>query len=225
MTTATPPQPWLAQFQQMRPYLTLLVGRFCDSPDAVMSDAAIRFEAMLEDLAYRDNPDNPMANPLVICTSHLAVHLALQAHGVSAHDYGSAMLDAMTQLEQLGDIAGPEDDLAGFAQLAEASQQHGKAGEFVFEFIPGDGAQDWGYNITSCAICHQFRKFDAMDLVPYMCASDDVMSDKANQGLRRSGTIALGAHKCDFRYGPNNPPARVAEQFPDRIRWVEQPAS
>ncbi len=221
MTTATIPQPWLAQFEQMRPYLALLAGRFCDSPDLVVNDAAARFEAMLEDLAYRDNPDNPMANPLVICTTHLALHLALQAHGVSAHDYGSAMLEAMTQSAQLTDIPGPEDDLEGFAQLAQASQLHSKVGEFVFEFVPGDDAHDWGYNITSCAICHQFRKFDAMDLVPYMCASDDVMSDKAKQGLRRSGTIALGAHQCDFRYEPGSQPARVAEQFPDQIRCIE----
>lgn len=51
-----------------------------------------------------------------------------------------------------------------------------------------------------------------------MCASDDVMSDKGGRGLQRTGSIALGAQKCDFRYKRNGQPRRLAEQYPDRIR-------
>jgi hypothetical protein len=60
-----------------------------------------------------------------------------------------------------------------------------------------------------------------MDLVPYMCATDDVMSDRGGQGLRRTGTIALGAHECDFRYQRKGEPQHVADLYPDRIRLVE----
>ncbi len=77
-------------------------------------------------------------------------------------------------------------------------------------------------NIKSCAICHAFSKYDAMDLVPYMCASDDVVSDRGGQGLRRNGTIALGRHECDFRYERGGEPLRVAEQYPERIRIVQK---
>ncbi len=60
-----------------------------------------------------------------------------------------------------------------------------------------------------------------MELVPYMCASDDVMSDLAGDGLRRSGTIALGAHQCDFRYQPGAEPETVADQYPEPIQLRE----
>ena len=73
-------------------------------------------------------------------------------------------------------------------------------------------------NIFSCDICHQFSKFDAMDLVPYMCALDDVLSDRFDQGLRRTGTIAVGAAQCDFRYERGGEPQRMADQYPNKIR-------
>ena len=74
-------------------------------------------------------------------------------------------------------------------------------------------------NITSCAICTMYAPHDAMDLVPYMCAGDDAVSDAFQQGLRRTGSIALGASHCDFRFtGRKGQPLRLAEQYPDRIR-------
>ena len=92
----------------------------------------------------------------------------------------------------------------------------------MFEAFLGDRTDfDWGMNIKSCAICHAFSKYDAMDLVPYMCASDDVESDRGGQGLRRTGTIAVGAHQCDFRYKRVGEPKHLAAQYPDRIRVVK----
>ena len=72
-------------------------------------------------------------------------------------------------------------------------------------------------NITSCGICKAYSKHDAMDLVPYMCASDDVDSDQNDDGLRRTGTIGLGAHQCDFRYKAGGDSLAVATQYPERI--------
>ena len=91
--------------------------------------------------------------------------------------------------------------------------------QFVFEAFLGDRSEyDWGMNVKSCAICYAFSKYDAMDLVPHMCATDDVVSDRDNQGLRRTGTIALGAKRCDFRYKRGGEPLHLAPQYRDRIR-------
>lgn len=59
-----------------------------------------------------------------------------------------------------------------------------------------------------------------MDLLPYMCAGDDIDSKNNNQGLRRSGTIGLGSHQCDFKYKVGGTPEPLAQQFPDKIRFV-----
>lgn len=103
-------------------------------------------------------------------------------------------------------------------KIAKASQTNALPGEFVYETVLGDRREfDWGMNVQSCAICSAFSKYDAMDLVPYMCATDDVVSDRENQGLRRTGTIAVGATHCDFRYKRGGDPLHLLAQYPDRI--------
>ena len=109
-------------------------------------------------------------------------------------------------------------------EQARRSQRAARPGEFAFEIVAGDGytGGDFGMNVISCAVCFAFGKYDAMALVPYMCPTDDVLSDALGQGLQRSGTIALGAHRCDFRFDREGSPARLAEQFPERIKLVSK---
>ncbi len=102
--------------------------------------------------------------------------------------------------------------------MKAATLRGAAANEFEFELLDADESGERGMNITSCAICHLFAKHDAMELVPYMCAFDDVMSAAGDQGLRRTGTIALGAKQCDFRFQQGGKPLPLAEQYPDRIR-------
>ena len=64
------------------------------------------------------------------------------------------------------------------------------------------------------------RLTQAMDLVPYMCASDDVVSDAGGWGLWRKGSIALGGYQCDFVFEKNGTPLRLVDQYPDRIRFI-----
>ncbi|MCZ6853675.1 MAG: L-2-amino-thiazoline-4-carboxylic acid hydrolase [Gammaproteobacteria bacterium] len=206
-----------------------LVGRLVDDDDArtVVEEAAEIFDRMIPDMAYVDNPKHSMAFPLFICNVNLAVFLALKKRGVDAHAFGNAMLTGLAAAplnvpdEPLGE-GFLEEGFAEFVAVGEASQKDPVPGEFVLEVLAGDQNEfEFGYNIKSCAICHSFSKYDAMDLVPYMCATDDVMSDKGNQGLQRTGSIAVGAHHCDFRYKRGGEPRRLVTQYPDRIRTVE----
>jgi hypothetical protein len=74
-------------------------------------------------------------------------------------------------------------------------------GGWRFEFLEAEkGSHDFGFDVKSCAVCELFSKHDAEEVVPYLCALDDKMSELMGMGLRRSGTRALGASCCDFRY-------------------------
>lgn len=198
-----------------------LVATLVDDPEVVMKDAEARFEEMLPTMAYVDRPAAPMAMSVFGCAVELAIYLVLRDRGVDVHDFGRRMLDAATELWPVSAEDGAteltHEQLQAWLDGAAASQRHAKPGEFVYEAVGGDESSDWGMNIKSCAICAQYSQYDAMDLVPYMCATDDVMSDLMGQGLRRTGTIALGAHQCDFRYKRGGEPLRVAEQYPQRI--------
>ena len=213
-------------FEEARPKFGRLAASLVDDGPAAVDAAAAIFERMIGDMPYLDNPNHPMASAIFGCSASLALYLAMKECGVDVHDFGSGMLTGMANApEPEPDPAEPRDSrpmkerFAGFIATAEASQRDAKPGEFVFEAFLGDRSEfDWGMNVKSCAICSMFSKYDAMDLVPYMCATDDVVSDQRKQGLRRTGTIAVGAHQCDFRYKRGAEPQRLAEQYPDRIR-------
>jgi hypothetical protein len=206
-----------AMFEMERGFLLDAARALVDDPDAAVADAAERLDAMIPELAYLDRPEQPMAAPLFQCATALALYLALRERGVAVHDFGAEFL---TQLRAFAELL-PESPIEydeTMVRLAEESQRSAQPGEFVFEILPIDDTGAWGINMLSCAICHHFSKYDAMELVPYMCASDDVLSDQFDQGLRRTGTIALGAHHCDFRYHTGAEPLRVADQYPEPIR-------
>jgi DNA-directed RNA polymerase specialized sigma24 family protein len=215
-------------FDEAKPRIIRLARELVEDAEDVVEDASELFNAMIPDMVYVDDPHKQMANSVFACSVQLALYLALQKRGVDVHDFGRVMLERMANAPAEPDER-PKQDSASrrrafqqFIDAGEASQREPRPGEFVFEAFPGERPGEWGMNIKSCAICHQFSKYDAMDLVPYMCATDDVQSDREGQGLRRHGTIALGAHQCDFRYARGGEPLRVAEQYPDRIRVVQK---
>ena len=74
------------------------------------------------------------------------------------------------------------------------------------------GSHDFGLDVKNCAVCELFSRHDAEEVVPYLCALDDKMSEFMGMGLRRSGTRALGASCCDFRYQAGGEPQSLRSQ-------------
>ncbi len=215
-------------FEEARPWYTRLTGSLVDDAEAAVEEAAAIFERMIPDMPYVDKPNHPLAPAVSGSIPVLAMYLALRERGVDVHDFGNALLTAMAKDPPQG-LEGPADDrppmerFAGLVECGEASQRDATPGEHVFEAFLGNRTDfDWGMTVKSCGVCHVFSKYDAMDLVPYMCAADDVLSDRGNLGLRRTGTIAVGADQCDFRYQRGGEPLRLATQYPDRVRVAEK---
>ena len=181
--------------------------------DSVLAQARGSFEEMLDELPYADRPGHVMFGSMFACAAMLSVFRVIRERGVDAHEWGRACHTLPPGVE-------PSDEASQQRSRrdADASQQGAAPNEFVFEMIDVDGDGVRGMNVTSCAICHLFGKYDAIELVPYMCSFDDVVSDAGKQGLRRTGTIALGATHCDFRFRDGGEPLRLAEQYPDHIR-------
>jgi hypothetical protein len=210
-------------FEQARPRLLKLAGRLVRDPEAAVSDAEVYFDRMLPGLAYTDKPEHPFAAGLFVPTVNLALFLALRDRGIDTHAFGAAMLTGLSRAPTppaAQQRPAPEALARRMIELGEESQRNAKPGEDVFEAVSGDGEDfDFGLNVESCSICHQFAKFDAMEMVPYICATDDIMSEKQGTGLRRTGTIALGAKRCDFRFRNGGEPRPLAPRHPAQIRW------
>jgi hypothetical protein len=74
-------------------------------------------------------------------------------------------------------------------------------GDFVVHFVPGDGRTfDFGLDFTGCAIHKFFQAEGAGHFAKYMCRIDYLTTSYKGIELTRTGTIANGAEKCDFRY-------------------------
>jgi hypothetical protein len=58
----------------------------------------------------------------------------------------------------------------------------------------------YGIDILECGICKLFSKHNFQKYSSILCEVDEVTSGLAGLQLIRTGTIALGANKCDFRF-------------------------
>ena len=201
-----------AVWQRQLPAVTQMMQAWDLQVATTLPQVEEQFAAMLQDCPYTDAPESAFGQSFFVCLVYLALYQVVRDQ-VDAHTLGAAMLEQMRQRT-------PQFDARAKGPVTlDLSSPGTHPGEFVAEAVEVEGELGWGLNIKSCAICHQFGRFDAMDLVPYMCASDDVISDKGGQGLRCSGTIALGAKQCDFRYHPDHTPQRVAQVFPQQIKF------
>jgi len=58
----------------------------------------------------------------------------------------------------------------------------------------------YGIDILECGICKLFARFNKQKYVPILCEVDHHTSELSGLELIRTGTIASGAGKCDFRF-------------------------
>jgi len=58
----------------------------------------------------------------------------------------------------------------------------------------------YGIDIIECGICKLFKKHNYLNYASILCEVDEITSGLAGLQLIRTGTIANGAKKCDFRF-------------------------
>jgi hypothetical protein len=58
----------------------------------------------------------------------------------------------------------------------------------------------YGIDIQECGICKLFTNHNQKQYTSILCEVDNITSALAGLKLIRTGTIANGAHKCDFRF-------------------------
>jgi hypothetical protein len=58
----------------------------------------------------------------------------------------------------------------------------------------------YGIDIIECGICKLFRKHNYSKYASILCEVDEITSGLAGLQLIRTGTIANGAKRCDFRF-------------------------
>jgi hypothetical protein len=188
-----------------------LITRFpTDEAERIIQQTQYEFRAMLPRLPYIGGKQNPLTTNLVACSWFLALYRVLQPRGLSDDEIGDLVYRVAGEWVKssprwLGRLQSQliKTPLLRiiFGRISAQSQQRKYPGDFVVQFVPGDGRNfDFGLDFTGCAIHKFFQAEQAGHFAKYMCRIDYLTTSFKGIELIRTGTIANGADKCDFRY-------------------------
>jgi len=203
-----------------RKVATPLERQFKGGSAEILREARREYETLADEVPYKGNDGDLMKMNIVGPAQLLAVALVLRRRGHGSEEIGAWFENAFEfpgswlprwLIRAVFPLVRPL-ILSRVRASARASQERRHPDEFLWELVDGPGSAV-AVNIQGCAVCQLYGKHDAMDVVPFICALDDKMSDQLGLGLRRTGTRALGAGHCDFRYDPGGEPLRLRDQY------------
>lgn len=203
----------MAQFKKF--FEASVRSNYASNADAILIKLDQEFQQILPDVKFAATSSNPMDRRLTFCAYFLALIKVLDKAGESFEKIRIISLEVVTEyvkpknalqrfmkklpprLIKSGIINAP---LKMFAKkLAVKGHPDGFRAAMIFDKNETYGL-GYGIDIHECGICKLFNKHGYNKYAPILCEVDEVTSNLAGLKLFRSGTIANGAHKCDFRY-------------------------
>ncbi|MGC9516397.1 MAG: L-2-amino-thiazoline-4-carboxylic acid hydrolase [Methanomicrobiales archaeon] len=161
------------------------------------------FKSLIEEMPYIGGDENPLTVTLTSSTRDLAVYLVLKRMGKDVTEIGEICYQyADDYLKNNSDKIMSMDNPQAINYLkymAAESKKRKYPEDYVYDFVEGEDF-DFGLDFTECAICKFFHQKNADEFVPYICATDIPESKYGDIGLHRTGNLAEGSSKCDFRY-------------------------
>lgn len=174
-----------------------------------------RYQAIFPDVAFARRSSNPIDRRLDFTAYFLATIQVLEKRGESFERIREICLDITHTYVR------PKNGLQAWLKRLPVKiiksplgrlltrfmkKKTGKLGHpdgFLVNVIT-DPAQTnglgYGMDIVECGICKLFQKHGAYKYASILCEVDKLTSSLAGLELVRSGTIAGGAAKCDFRW-------------------------
>jgi hypothetical protein len=188
----------------------VLVSRYGREQAGKLTHEARReYEAIIPHLPSI-GPRNPFMVFFIPTGWHAGLYRVLQRRGRTVEEAGQVIYD-MTEAyvksipafvrRIIGSLWFSYLFLKRLKRRAVQSQKRKYPGDFVFQYIEGDGQTfDYGIDFIECANCKFLREQGMDELAPYVCAGDKHASELLGWGLMRTMTLADGHEKCDFRF-------------------------
>ena len=187
----------------------------------VERESVEEFNNLVPEIPFIGGTGNPLTDTLIQMTSMLALYRPLKDHlpvdkiGNLTYRMAQAWIGRYPDIFRrlVGRFY-----LSGYMQRrkqrqARESQERRYPGDFVFEYVEGDGERfDWGINYLECAVVKFFADQNATELTPYMCRIDFLMFPALGITLKRTTTRAGGCSHCDFRFQWGGAKARRKSQ-------------
>lgn len=187
-----------------------LIARFGEKQaTALIRESRQEYETLIPQIPYLGDK-SPFLIFLLPTSRYLAIYRVLQRHDRTVADAGQLIYE-MSEAE-LNAIPGLVRRVMGYLwfsrwflgrlkKRAAESQERKYPGGYVFTYVKGNGQDfDYGIDYTECASCKFLKAQNALELAPYICAVDKVVSEMMGWGLSRTMTLGEGREKCDFRF-------------------------
>ena len=180
-----------------------------DFTNIIILEIRQEYEALIPQIPYIGNK-KPFTQWLLATAQFLAMYRVLKRHGKSIEEAGRIGYETSEQildtspkfvLRFLGRATFSKKRLRNARIYAEESQKRKYPGDYVFKFVEGDNESfDFGIDYLECASHKFLASKDALELGPYICATDILQSERFGWGLARTMTLTEGGEKCDFRF-------------------------
>lgn len=198
----------LAVFDEhARAWMPFLPARFGAAfAEDVTADARRFEELLIPDIPYIGGDENPMTRHMIRCTSTLALYKAMKTRGNAAEEIREILYRAVVESVRSLPVRPMTDDALAHhmdrqRHEARQSQERRWPGDWVWEFVEGDGVSfDYGYDFTECGTQKFFCAHGAEEVLPFYCYLDFVTYRTLGWGFSRAMTLAEGHPKCDFRF-------------------------
>ena len=187
----------------------------------IVAAARAKLQELAGEIPYAGQDRNPMAENIIGPYTFLSFALVLRERGFTTEEIGAFVHTSYTTPFSwlprwvVRRLRRPMFWLKfrRMAVVAENSQRREHPDEFVLAVPTPSRGADFTLEIRDCAVCKAFAKHGEQSVVPYVCATDDLMSDAFGLGLRRTGTRAVGAECCDFVYEFDGKPVRLRDRY------------
>lgn len=173
------------------------------------------FKAINVDVAFAGSSKNPIDRRLTFTAYFLALIKVLDKHGENFEKIRELSLEIVKEYVR------PKNKIQKFLKrlpvkllnttlgnmvlkfLAKKVSKRGHPEGFVAKIITDKNETfglGYGIDILECGICKLFKTHRYEQYAKILCEVDEVTSGLAGLKLIRTGTIANGAKKCDFRF-------------------------
>jgi hypothetical protein len=186
-----------------RPFLVNSYGS--EFAGEVLRETRQQYEALIPTIPYIGGDENPMTRHLIRSTTSLVLYKAMKARGKTAQETGKIVYDAVeVSVSQMLPLPGPElgaEFITEEKEQARKSQQRRYSGDWVWEFVEGDGVEfDYGRDFLECGTQKLYHAHGADEFLPFYCYLDFVTHRTIGWGFSRTKTLSEGDERCDFRW-------------------------
>ena len=196
----------------------IMAARYeADFVATVVHESLAEFEKLIAELPYIGGDQNSLTGNLVFSASALAFYRVMKRHGKTIEETGELLYRIMEAWVRryprfirrlMGSYYLSKLSRRQSRRRAPLSQERWYAGDWVFEYVEGDGETfEWGRDYVECGIVKFLHNQGADELTPYLCLTDYALFGALGIELIRTVTLAEGCERCDFRFKKGQSPS------------------